>query len=103
MGSKYRRNYETKSKILSLPEVIRVTATATQASDTRIMQRVVDEAEYVLTVLRRMRDEVLENPEQYDSDAQERMDEAIARIQHVLEYAQAQLKNWTEKQNFTAA
>jgi hypothetical protein len=49
------------------------------------MQRVVDEAEYVLTVLYRMRDAVSENPELYDLDAQKRIEEAIARVIDELE------------------
>jgi len=52
------------------------------------MQRVVDEAEYVLAVLQRVRDEASANPELYDPDAQERIDEAIARVQDVLRDAQ---------------
>lgn len=62
------------------------------------MQRVVDEAEYVLTVLHRMRTEACCNPELYDPDAQERIDEAIARVEEVLRethpngYAEQSLK-----------
>lgn len=67
------------------------------------MQRVVDEAEYVLAVLRRMRDKVSENPELYDPHAHERMDEAISHVQHVLWSARSQLKNWTVEQNVKAA
>ena len=48
------------------------------------MQRQVDEAEYVLTVLYRVRDEVSANPTLFDPDAQERIDEEIARIQAML-------------------
>jgi hypothetical protein len=48
------------------------------------MQRLVDESEYVLGVLYRMRGEVSANPELFDPNAQERVDEAIARMEHVL-------------------
>jgi hypothetical protein len=55
------------------------------------MQRTVDEAEYVLAVLYRMRDEVSANPKSFDPGAQERIDEAIACTQDVLRSAQSQL------------
>jgi hypothetical protein len=55
------------------------------------MQRLIDEAEYVLKVLWRMRDEVSANPKCFDVDARERIDEAIARAQNVLRSTQAQL------------
>jgi hypothetical protein len=55
------------------------------------MQRVVDEAQYVLALLYRMRDEVSANPELFDPGAQERIDEAIARIQAVLRSTRSEL------------
>lgn len=61
------------------------------------MQRVLDEAEYVLTVLRRMRGEAFANPELYDPDAQQRIEEAIARVEDVLRNAQLKFRN--AKQN----
>jgi hypothetical protein len=67
------------------------------------MQRIVDEAEYVLAVLHRMRDEASENPDLYDFDAQKRMDAAIAQIEDVLRSARSQAMNWSEKQNVKAA
>jgi hypothetical protein len=56
------------------------------------MERVVDEAQYVLTVLYRMRDEVRKTrPELFDPDAQERIGEAIARIQTGLRSTRLEL------------
>ncbi len=52
------------------------------------MQSVVEEAEYVLTVLHRMRDEVAVNRGLYDPDARKRIDEAIARAEDLLRQAQ---------------
>ena len=51
------------------------------------MERMVEEAKYVLAVLHRMRDEVATDPKLFDPDAQERIDEAIDRIHHVLREA----------------
>jgi len=67
------------------------------------MQRIVDEAEYVLANLYRMRDEVSANPKLFDPDAQERIDEAIARTQDVLRSARSQLMIWSEQQKVKAA
>jgi hypothetical protein len=55
------------------------------------MERTVDEAEYVLAVLQRMRCEVFANPELFDRDAQRRIDEAIVCIQQVIRSIQTQL------------
>jgi hypothetical protein len=55
------------------------------------MQRVVDEAQYVLALLYRTRDELSANPELCDPGAQERIDEAIARIQAVLRSTRSEL------------
>ncbi len=44
------------------------------------MDRRADEADYVLANLRRMRTEVVANPELFDPDALEHIDEAIAYI-----------------------
>jgi len=57
------------------------------------MQRVVDEAAYVLTVLRRMRDEAYTNPHLYEPDAQNRIDEAIARVEDVLRQAESMISS----------
>lgn len=65
------------------------------------MQRAVDEAEYVLTILQHMRNEARCNPESYDPDAQKRIDEAIARVEEVLRDAQP--KNYTAEQSPKAA
>jgi hypothetical protein len=68
------------------------------------MQRIVDEAEYVLEALYRMRDEVSANPKLFDPDAQERIDEAIVRIQHVLQSAaRSPLMIWGVEQKVKAA
>ena len=56
------------------------------------MERVLDEAQYVLQNLSRMRDEVSAHPRDFDPDAQERMDEAISRVQAVLRSARSTLE-----------
>lgn len=48
------------------------------------MERTLDEAEYVLAVLQRMRDTVSANPELFEPDAQVRINEAIVCIQNVI-------------------
>jgi hypothetical protein len=55
------------------------------------MERLVDEARYVLTLLYRMRDEVSANPNLFDPGAHERINEAIARIQAVLRSTRSEL------------
>ncbi len=55
------------------------------------MQRILNETKYVLAVLHRMRKEITANPLSFDPDALQRIDEAIAHSQHVLEAAQAWL------------
>jgi hypothetical protein len=55
------------------------------------MERVIDEAEYVLAVLYRMRDEVSANPGLFDPGSHERIDEAIARIQPLLRSTRSEL------------
>ena len=50
-----------------------------------------DEAEYVLALLYRMRDQVSANPESFDPGARERIDEAIARIQPMLPSTRSEL------------
>ena len=72
-------------------EVTPVTAPSTESPHNRFMERTVNEAEYVLAVLRRMRVTVSANPESFDRDAQQRIDEAISCTQAVLRSAQAQL------------
>lgn len=51
------------------------------------MERTVDEAEYVLAILHRMRTEVSANPILFDPDAQERIDQTIVRMENVLRSA----------------
>lgn len=67
------------------------------------MQWTVDEAEYVLAVLRQMRDEVSANPESFDPDAQERIDQAIACTQAALWSARSQLAICSVEQEAKAA
>ncbi|HTR27604.1 MAG TPA: hypothetical protein VMI10_26780 [Terriglobales bacterium] len=55
------------------------------------MERLVDEAQYVLATLYRMQDEVSANPKLFDPDARERIDEAIARVQAVVRTARSVL------------
>ena len=66
------------------------------------MQQIVDEAEYVLVALCRMRDEVSSNPELFDPDAHDRIDEAIVRIQDVIRSTRSQLIRSVEKEVRTA-
>jgi hypothetical protein len=68
-----------------------VTATRRSLPHTSVMQRVVDEAEYVLAALHRMRDAVSADPTLFDPDAQQRIDEAIVRIQGLIRSTQLQL------------
>jgi len=56
-----------------------------------MMERVADEAQYVLAVLYRMRDEVSADPKLFEPDAQERIREAIVRMQDVLRSTRPQL------------
>jgi len=67
------------------------------------MQRQIDEAEYVLAILYRMRDEVSANPELFDSHAQERIDETIARMQDLLRSTRSELIKWSVVQEVKAA
>lgn len=67
------------------------------------MQRQIDEAEYVLGVLYRMRDVVSENPDLFDRDAQERIDEAIVSTQDVLRSTRSQLMILSVEQKVKAA
>ena len=85
------------------PEVTPVTAPSTESSHNRFMERTVNEAEYVLAVLRRMRVTVSANPESFDPDAQQRIDEAISCTQAVLRSAQAQLTAYRVEQESVAA
>jgi hypothetical protein len=66
------------------------------------MQRQIDEAEYVLAILYRIRDEVSASPKLFDPDAQERIEEAIVRIQDMLRSARSQLI-WSVEQKVKAA
>ena len=67
------------------------------------MQRVVEESEYVLVFLRRMRAEVSANPELFDPDARARISEAIARMEDVLRSARSELMICSVEQNAKAA
>jgi hypothetical protein len=71
-------------------EVILITAPQWSFTHTRIMERTMDEAEYVLAILHRMRAEVCATPMLFDPDAQERIDEAIVCIQNVLRSTQSE-------------
>ncbi len=55
------------------------------------MERLIDESEYVLAVLYRTREQVYANPNMFAPDAQERINEAITRIQEVLRSTRSQL------------
>jgi hypothetical protein len=55
------------------------------------MERVLDEAQYVLRNLCRMQDEVSAHPQDFDPDAQAQLAEAIARIQSVLRSTRSEL------------
>ena len=67
------------------------------------MERTVDEAEYVLAVLQRMRCEVFANPELFDRDAQRRIDEAIVCIQQVVRSTQTELMIYSAQDETKAA
>ena len=55
------------------------------------MERMVEEVEYVLATLYRVRDEVYANPEFFVPGAQERIDEAIARVQQLVRSSRSEL------------
>jgi hypothetical protein len=67
------------------------------------MQRVIDEAEYVLAVLYRMRDEVSANPKLFDPDAQGQIDESIARNENALGSVRSELMISSAEQKVKAA
>ncbi len=48
------------------------------------MQSVIEEAEYVLAILRRMREEAATHPDLFEPDAQERIDKALAIVERVM-------------------
>ena len=77
-----------------------VTAAFADFPHTRTMQRLVDEAEYVLTVLYRIRDTVSANPKLFDPDARRRIDEAITRTEAVLRSTRSE---WSVEQQVKAA
>ncbi len=68
--------------------VTMITAESAKVLHAGIMQRVIDEAKYVLRVLHRMEDEVSANPESFDPDARVRIEEAIDRVDDVLRHAE---------------
>ena len=78
-----------------------ITAIPTNFCHPGIMQRVIEEAEYVLTVLIRMRDAASTNTELYDPDARKRIDDEIARMEGVLRYARLAVSR--AEQNLRAA
>lgn len=78
--------------------MIPITAIPTESLHTSLVQRVIDEAGYVLAVLYRMRDEVYANPNLFDPDAQERIDKAIARLQGVLRSTRSEMMTGREVQ-----
>lgn len=49
------------------------------------MDRVVDESNYVLSILKRMREEIRLKPDLFDPDAQRRINEAITLLKHATE------------------
>jgi hypothetical protein len=51
------------------------------------MDRVLDERNYVLSILRRTWDRIHEKPDLFDPSAQERVEEAIAVLEHAEERA----------------
>ena len=67
------------------------------------MERTIEEAEDVLAVLHQMRCEVSTNPEMFDPDAQERIDEAVFYVQDVLRAIRSQLMTPTAEQPIKAA
>jgi hypothetical protein len=67
------------------------------------MERTEDEAEYVLAVLRRMRNTVNANPEWFEPNAQTRIDEAIICIQNVIRSTPSELTICSVEQDIKAA
>lgn len=67
------------------------------------MEQIMEEAEYVLTVLRQVRGEVSTTPELFDPDAQERIDEAVLYVQDILLSIRSQLMTPTVEQQIKAA
>ena len=103
MDFERKSNFLNELKCFAVPEVTPVTAVHVVPGLSCIMQRVVDESEYVLRVLHRVRDEASANPGLYDPDARKRIDEAIARVEDVLRYARSQLMVCSAEQNKKAA
>ena len=69
--------------------VTMITADSAKVVHAGIMQRVIDEAEYVLRVLHRMEHEVSAQPELFDPDARMRIEEAIDRVDDVRRRAES--------------
>jgi hypothetical protein len=69
--------------------VISATAILRKSVYTCLVDRLTDEAEYVVAILHRMREEVIAHPELFDPDAQERIDKAIASIDEVRQGVKA--------------
>jgi hypothetical protein len=53
------------------------------------MDRITEETDYVLAILQRMREEVNANPQLFDPDALERIDEAIACMEGARQHVKA--------------
>jgi hypothetical protein len=70
-------------------EVIPVTVTSRKFADAGHMDRLTNEAQYVLENLRRAREEVAAHPELFDTDALERIEKAISSVQEVRLEAKA--------------
>jgi hypothetical protein len=99
VGRDRRHSVKRASRLKVTP----VTAPLRSLAHTRIMERTLDEAGYVLAVLQKMRDEVSANPTLFDPSAQQRMDEAIVYIQDVIRSARSQLVISRVKQEIKAA
>jgi hypothetical protein len=84
-------------------EVMSVTAPQRSFRHTRIVERTVDEAEYVLAVLQRMRHTVSASPELFDPNAQSRIDEAIICVQNVIRSTPSEQTIYGEEQEIKAA
>jgi hypothetical protein len=69
--------------------VIAITVIGTNSANTWVMDRITEETDYVLTILQRMREEVNANPQLFDPDALERIDEAIACMEGARQHVKA--------------
>ncbi len=81
--------------------VTAISAKPPKSGHAGVMLREIEEVEYVLAVLLRMRDEASATPELYDPDAWKRIDEAITRFENVRR--EAQMMTHSVEQNLKAA